>query len=51
MHTELNKWRAAFFPKQTLMTTLAAMQQAGEPGIDQIEAEFPEFMPKMVGDC
>jgi len=49
--TELNGWRATFFPKQTLITTLAAMKEAGEPGIDQIEAEFPEFMPKMVGDC
>ncbi len=49
--TELNRWRAVFFPKQTLVTTLAAMKQAGEQGVDQIEVEFPEFMPRMVGDC
>lgn len=48
---ELNQWRAIFFPKQTLIATLLAMKQAGEPGIEEIEAEFPEFLPSMVGDC
>lgn len=48
---ELNKWRATYFPKQTLVDTLVAMKQAGEPGIEEIAAVFPEFMPNMVGDC
>jgi len=48
---ELNKWRTTYFPKQTLAETLWAMKQAGEPGIEEIEAEFPEFMPDMVGSC
>jgi hypothetical protein len=48
---ELNKWRATYFPKQTLGETLLRMKQAGEPGIEELEAEFPEFMPDMVGEC
>ena len=48
---ELNKWRAVFFPKQTLTETLGALKQAGEPDIDEIVTEFPEFMPNMVGNC
>ncbi len=48
---ELNRWRATYFPKQTLGETLWQMKQAGEPGIAEIEKEFPEFMPDMVGEC
>jgi len=48
---ELNKWRTTYFPKQTLAETLWAMKRAGEPGIEELEAEFPEFMPDMVGGC
>lgn len=48
---ELNKWRATYFPKQTLGEALLRMKQAGEPGIEELEAEFPEFMPDMVGEC
>ena len=49
--TELNRWRAAYFPKQTLITALQLRRDAGEAGIKEILVEFPEFMPAMVGDC
>ncbi len=48
---ELNRWRAVFFPKQTLTEALTARRDADEPGIEEILQEFPEFMPQMVGDC
>ncbi|NIO69227.1 MAG: hypothetical protein GTN71_09385 [Anaerolineae bacterium] len=48
---ELNRWRAVFFPKQTLTEALTARRDANEPGIEEIWREFPEFMPQMVGDC
>jgi hypothetical protein len=48
---ELNQWRAVYFPKQTLTEALVARQEAGEPGIEDILTEFPEFMPQMVGGC
>ena len=48
---ELAKWKATFFPKQTLTTKLQELQKAGEPGIKEILEEFPEFMPSMVGGC
>ena len=48
---ELNKWKATFFPKQTLTETLAVMEKAGKPGTKEILEEFPEFLPQMVGGC
>ena len=48
---ELNSWRAVFFPKQTLTDKLAEMEQSGDQDIKQIVAEFPEFLPQMVGGC
>ncbi|NIN66943.1 MAG: hypothetical protein GTO63_20055 [Anaerolineae bacterium] len=48
---ELNRWRAVYFPRQTLTEELVARQNAGEPGIEEIMTEFPEFMPQMVGGC
>ena len=48
---ELNRWRAVFFPKQTLTQALTERRDAGEAGIEEILQEFPEFMPQMVGDC
>ncbi len=48
---ELNRWRAVYFPKQTLMQSLNEMKEAGAPGIEEILQEFPEFMPQMVGGC
>jgi len=48
---ELNNWRAVFFPKQTLTDKLAEMEQSGDRDIKQIVAEFPEFLPQMVGGC
>ncbi|MEE8391560.1 MAG: hypothetical protein V3S14_12295 [Anaerolineae bacterium] len=48
---ELNRWRAVYFPKQTLTQALVERRDAGEPGIEEIESEFPEFMPQMVGGC
>ncbi len=48
---ELNRWRAVYFPKQTLTQALVERRDAGESGIEEIEQEFPEFMPQMVGGC
>lgn len=48
---ELNRWRAVYFPKQTLTEALVELRDAGELGIEEIEQEFPEFMPQMVGGC
>ena len=48
---ELQLWKRAYFPKQTLSAELARLAQAGEPGIEQILREFPDFLPKMVGGC
>lgn len=48
---ELAKWKAVFFPKQTLTAKLQELEKAGEPGIKEILEEFPEFMPSMVGGC
>jgi hypothetical protein len=48
---ELNRWRAVYFPKQTLTQALVEQRNAGEPGIQEIMEEFPEFMPQMVGGC
>jgi hypothetical protein len=48
---EVNKWRATFFPKQTLSDKLSEMEKAGEPGIKELLEEFPDFLPQMVGGC
>jgi hypothetical protein len=48
---ELNKWRATFFPRQTLAERLQALEQSGEQGIKELLQEFPEFLPQMVGGC
>lgn len=48
---EANRWRAVYFPKQTLTEALVERSNAGESGIEEIGAEFPEFMPQMVGGC
>ncbi len=48
---ELNKWKATYFPKQTLSAKLQEMEAAGEPGIAELLQEFPEFLPQMVGGC
>ena len=49
--TELTKWKRTYFPKQTLSAELAKRAKAGEPGIEQILKEFPDFLPQMVGGC
>lgn len=49
--SELEKWKATFFPKQTLSKKLSEMEKAGEPGIKELLEEFPEFLPQMVGGC
>ena len=33
---ELIKWKAVFFPKQTLTAKLQELEKAGEPGIKEI---------------
>ena len=48
---ELTKWKKTYFPKQTLSAELDKMAKAGEPGIEQILKEFPDFLPQMVGGC
>jgi hypothetical protein len=48
---ELTKWKRAYFPKQTLSAELARLAKEGEPGIEQILKEFPDFLPQMVGGC
>lgn len=48
---ELTKWKRTYFPKQTLSAELDKMAKAGEPGIEQILKEFPDFLPQMVGGC
>ena len=48
---ELKKWKAVFFPQQTLTTKIAEMEKAGEPGIKELLQEFPDFLPKMVEGC
>lgn len=48
---ELKKWKAVFFPQQTLTAKIGEMEKAGEPGIKELLQEFPDFLPKMVGGC
>lgn len=48
---ELTKWKITYFPKQTLSAELDKRAKAGEPGIEQILKEFPDFLPQMVGGC
>lgn len=48
---EVTKWKRAYFPKQTLSAELDRLAKAGEPGIEQILKEFPDFLPQMVGGC
>lgn len=48
---ELIKWKITYFPKQTLSAELDRLIKAGEPGIEQILEEFPDFLPEMVGGC
>ncbi len=48
---ELWRWKISFFPKQTLTRELNRRQKLGEPGINEILKEFPEFLPQMVGGC
>jgi len=48
---ELKKWKRTYFPKQTLSAELDRLSKAGEPGIEQILKEFPDFLPQMVGGC
>ena len=48
---ELRKWKITYFPKQTLSAELDKRVKAGEPGIEQILKEFPDFLPQMVGGC
>lgn len=48
---ELTMWKRTYFPKQTLSEELDRMAKAGEPGIEQILEEFPDFLPQMVGGC
>jgi len=48
---ELKKWKITYFPKQTLSAELDKRVKAGEPGIEQILKEFPDFLPQMVGGC
>jgi hypothetical protein len=48
---ELSKWKAVFFPKQTIQKILDEKKEAGEEGIEELLTEFPEFLPEMVGGC
>lgn len=48
---ELNKWKRAFFPKQTLSSALQSLKEKGEEGIEELLQEFPDFLPQMVGGC
>jgi hypothetical protein len=48
---ELNAWKITYFPKNTLMAKLGEMEKAGDTGIKEIQKEFPDFLPKMVGGC
>ncbi len=48
---ELTKWKATYFPKQTLSVQLQEMERAGVEGIKELLEEFPEFLPQMVGGC
>jgi hypothetical protein len=48
---ELNTWKIAYFPKQTLTAKLGELEKAGDDGIKEILKEFPDFLPKMVGGC
>lgn len=48
---ELQKWKITYFPKQTLSLELERLVGEGEPGIEQILEEFPDFLPEMVGGC
>lgn len=48
---ELAKWKATYFPKQTIQKVLAEKKEAGEEGIEELLNEFPEFLPDMVGGC
>lgn len=48
---ELQMWKRTYFPKQTLTQELDRLSKSGEPGIDQILQEFPDFLPQMVGGC
>ncbi|MBU1017133.1 hypothetical protein KJ678_03170 [Patescibacteria group bacterium] len=48
---ELNKWKRTYFPKQTLSAELDKLAKSGEPGMDQLLKEFPDFLPQMVGGC
>jgi hypothetical protein len=49
--TELETWKITYFPKETLMAKLGEMEKAGDSGIKEIQKEFPDFLPKMVGGC
>lgn len=48
---QLKKWKAVFFPKQTLQAKFSEMEKTGEPGIKEFLKEFPDFLPSMVGGC
>jgi hypothetical protein len=48
---ELKKWKAVFFPKETLAAKIGELEKAGEPGIKELLQEFPDFLPQMVGGC
>ena len=48
---ELNTWKIAYFPKQTLSAKLKEMEEDGHEGIGEVIREFPDFLPKMVGGC
>lgn len=48
---ELSKWKAVFFPKQTIQKILNEKKKNGEKGIEELMTEFPEFLPEMVGGC
>jgi hypothetical protein len=49
--SELNTWKITYFPKETLMAKLDEMEKAGDAGVKEIQKEFPDFLPKMVGGC
>jgi hypothetical protein len=48
---ELNTWKIAYFPKQTLTAKLGEMEKSGDTSVREIMNEFPDFLPKMVGGC
>lgn len=48
---ELEKWKAAFFPKETLAVKIRTLEKTGDEGVKRLLQESPELLPEMVGGC